>query len=574
MFFHIDEDAFKKLQHYLDAIKRSFTDKQGRDEIILDIEARIAELFAEKRADKSQVISMKDVDEVITIMGQPEDYMVDEDIFEDEPEAASTKKTKKASIKRLYRDTENSYVGGVSSGLGHYLEIDAIWVRLLWVVLTLASSGIFLLIYIAFWIFTPEAKTTAEKLSMRGEEVTISNIEKKIREGFDNVSEKVKNVDYQKYGNRAKAGAGSAASAFSRIINVFLRIIVAFVGIVILLTAGSGLIALFISLFTFGTFGIIDAPWNDYLIMHISGTSVWVGAIFSFFAIGIPLFFLFILGLKILVKNLKSIGITAKLVLLGLWIMSVIGLAVIGIKEATSRAFDEEILETYAIPLKTQDTLRIEMRNNGIYSPYVSRNHNMKLKYDENDNKVLYNEDIGLIIRSTQDSIARLEVIKSAEGKSVLDAKKRAENIDYQFKIEGNTLYLDSYFLIREELLARDQEIDMTLWLPEGSYFIPNENTYNFHRNSYSSDDILQNGQEGHLLKVEENRAFCLDCPIEVIDEEDEDVFDSNEDTFNSEEEKYLEDQKNKIEKDTISTEEPTDASDDFDAPVSNNDGI
>ena len=94
MFFHIDEDAYKKLQHYLDAIKRSFTDKQGRDEIILDIEARIAELFSEKRADKSQVISMKDVDEVIAIMGQPEDYMVDEDIFEDEPEAASTKKTR------------------------------------------------------------------------------------------------------------------------------------------------------------------------------------------------------------------------------------------------------------------------------------------------------------------------------------------------------------------------------------------------------------------------------------------------------------------------------------------------
>ena len=576
MFFHIDEDAYKKLQHYLDAIKRSFTDKQGRDEIILDIEARIAELFSEKRADKSQVISMKDVDEVIAIMGQPEDYMVDEDIFEDEPEAASTKKAKKASIKRLYRDTENSYVGGVSSGLGHYLEIDAIWVRLLWVVLTLASSGIFLLIYIAFWIFTPEAKTTAEKLSMRGEEVTISNIEKKIREGFDNVSEKVKNVDYQKYSNRAKAGAGSAASAFGRIVNVILRIIVAFVGIVILLTAGSGLIGLFISLFTFGTFGIIDAPWNDYLMMHISGTSVWIGAIFSFFAIGVPLFFLFVLGLKILVKNLKSIGTTAKLVLLGLWILSVIGLAVIGIKEATSRAFDEEIMQTYSIPIKKQDTLHIEMRNNGIYSPYVSRHYNMKLKYDENDNKVLYNEDIGLIIRSTQDSVARLEIIKSAEGKSVLDAKKRAENIDYQFKTDGNMLYLDSYFLIRDELLARDQEIDMTLWLPEGSFFIANENTYYYHRNSYSSDDILQNGQEGHLLKVEENRAVCQDCPIEVI-EEDEDVFDSNEDTFNTtaQEEKYLEDQKNRIEKDTTSTEEPTDASDDFNAPVSKiNNGV
>lgn len=567
MFFHIDEDAFKKLQHYLDAIKRSFTDKQGRDEIILDIEARIAELFAEKRADKSQVISMKDVDEVIAIMGQPEDYMVDEDIFEDEPETTSSKKTKKSSNKRLYRDTENSYVGGVSSGLGHYLEIDAIWIRLLWVVLTLASSGIFLLIYVAFWIFTPEAKTTAEKLSMRGEEVTISNIEKKIREGFDNVSEKVKNVDYQKYGNRAKAGAGSAASAFASIINVFLRIIVGFVGIIILLVAGGGLIALFISLFTFGTFGIIDAPWNDYLMMHISETSLWLGVIFSFFVFGILLFFLFVLGLKILVKNLKSIGNTAKLVLLGIWIISAIGLAVISVKEATSRAISENVVETFSIPATKQDTLMIEMRNNNQYKSYVGyRNHNVQLKYDENENGVLYSEDIRVIIRSTKDSIAKIEVNKEADGKSVLDAKRRAENIEYGFDLKGNTLYLDSYFLVREQLKARDQELYVTLWLPEGSHFIADDNVNYFHRNSYRSNDILQNNQEGYLLRVEDDHAVCLDCPIEEIEEEDEDVFNSDDDTFNTsaEEEKYLEEQKKRFEEDTTTVDEPTDASDDF----------
>ena len=567
MFFHIDEDAFKKLQHYLDAIKRSFTDKQGRDEIILDIEARIAELFAEKRADKSQVISMKDVDEVIAIMGQPEDYMVDEDIFEDEPETTSSKKTKKSSNKRLYRDTENSYVGGVSSGLGHYLEIDAIWIRLLWVVLTLASSGIFLLIYVAFWIFTPEAKTTAEKLSMRGEEVTISNIEKKIREGFDNVSEKVKNVDYQKYGNRAKAGAGSAASAFASIINVFLRIIVGFVGIIILLVAGGGLIALFISLFTFGTFGIIDAPWNDYLMMHISETSLWLGVIFSFFVFGILLFFLFVLGLKILVKNLKSIGNTAKLVLLGIWIISAIGLAVISVKEATSRAISENVVETFSIPATKQDTLTIEMRNNNQYKSYVGyRNHNVQLKYDENENGILYSENIRVIIRSTKDSIAKIEVNKEADGKSVLDAKRRAENIEYGFDLKGNTLYLDSYFLVR------DQELYVTLWLPEGSHFIADDNVNYFHRNGYRSNDILQNDQEGYLLRVEDDHAVCLDCPIEEIEEENEDVFNSDDDTFNTsaEEEKYLEEQKKRFEEDTTAIDEPTDASDDFDAPVSN----
>ena len=85
IFFHIDEDAYSKLQRYLEAIKRSFTDSQGRSEIIADIEARISELFSERIQNDKQVVSIKEVEEVITIMGQPEDYIVDEEIFEDEP---------------------------------------------------------------------------------------------------------------------------------------------------------------------------------------------------------------------------------------------------------------------------------------------------------------------------------------------------------------------------------------------------------------------------------------------------------------------------------------------------------
>ncbi|MGB5648399.1 MAG: hypothetical protein WBM55_14850, partial [Muriicola sp.] len=80
--FHIDEEAFKKLQRYLEAIKRSFSGTAGSEEIIADIEARIAELFQERMENDRQVITMKEVDAVIKVMGQPEDYRVDEDIFE------------------------------------------------------------------------------------------------------------------------------------------------------------------------------------------------------------------------------------------------------------------------------------------------------------------------------------------------------------------------------------------------------------------------------------------------------------------------------------------------------------
>ncbi|MGI9553022.1 MAG: PspC domain-containing protein, partial [Aurantibacter sp.] len=141
--FHIDEEAYNKMRRYLESVKRSFANTPGSDEIIADIEARIAELFYEKLENERQVTTEKEVDEVIAIMGQPEDYMVDEDIFDDEPKSAKASSSEKRA-KKFYRDTEQKYVAGVSSGLGHYFNIDPLWVRLLWIVLTIGSSGGFI----------------------------------------------------------------------------------------------------------------------------------------------------------------------------------------------------------------------------------------------------------------------------------------------------------------------------------------------------------------------------------------------------------------------------------------------
>ena len=155
VFFHIDENAYAKLQRYLSAIKRSFEGVTGEDEIIADIEARISELFSSKIQDARQVISLKELDEVIAVMGQPEDYMVDDDIFDDAPASNKSKRSSSSSSgngKKLYRDTENAYIGGVSSGLGHYFGIDSLWIRLGWVFLVLVGFGSPILIYILLWI--------------------------------------------------------------------------------------------------------------------------------------------------------------------------------------------------------------------------------------------------------------------------------------------------------------------------------------------------------------------------------------------------------------------------------------
>ncbi len=132
--FHIDEDAFGKLSRYLDAIRKSLKGADGSEEIMQDIEARIAELFSEKMETNAQVISLKNLDEVIAVMGQPEDYEVDEEIFEDVPPSSKNIQNKRrTSHKQLFRDIDNKFISGVSSGLGHYIGVDAIWIRLLWV---------------------------------------------------------------------------------------------------------------------------------------------------------------------------------------------------------------------------------------------------------------------------------------------------------------------------------------------------------------------------------------------------------------------------------------------------------
>lgn len=183
--FHIDDDAYERLNRYLNSIKRHFQKLDGKDEIITDIESRIAELLQEKLQDTKQVISIEDIEEVITVMGQPSE--MDED---SEYEPRRERKTYAYSRpRRLYRDPDGRMIAGISSGMATYFNIDPVWIRILFIV-SLFISGAGLIAYIVLWIVIPQAVTTAEKLEMRGEPVNISNIERSVRDEFDNVKGK------------------------------------------------------------------------------------------------------------------------------------------------------------------------------------------------------------------------------------------------------------------------------------------------------------------------------------------------------------------------------------------------
>ena len=531
IFFHIDEDAYLKLQRYLEAIKRSFTDSQGRSEIIADIEARIAELFTERVQNDKQVIRIKEVDEVISVMGQPEDYLVDDEIFEDEPKTAYSKKASSSSSRKLFRDTDNSYVGGVSSGLAHYFGIDTIWIRLAWVLL-IFGAGTGILLYILLWILVPEAQTTAEKIMMTGEPVNISNIEKKIKDGFETVSETVtdvaknvsdsvsnaaKNVDFKKQGNKIKSSSKTFFDTIGEVIMFFFKVFAKFIGIILIIVGAATLIGLIIGLFSLGVADIIHIPGLDLVdIVNAGNTPIWFVSLLTFFAIGIPFFFLFYLGLKILINNLKSIGNIAKFSLLGLWLMSIIALIVVGIRQASEHAFDEGYIEKTELPITAIDTLTIKMASNDNFTSNFNRyNHGFKLANDENGNKTIYSSDIDIIVKSTTDSVAKIAIEKRADGRNYDNALGRAKNINYNFDFRDNTLLLDSYFTTNPENKFSDQEVDVILYVPENTVLYFNNSTKQYLNYNHYAGNIVSRDHTNHYLKILFEDTECLDCPEE-----------------------------------------------------------
>ena len=509
MFFHIDEEAYQKLTRYFDAIKRSLTNSSGQDEIIKDIEMRISELLTEKQKTDKHVVGLKDVDEVIAVMGQPEDYRID-----DEETGNSTPNFSSSKTKKLYRDTENGMIGGVLAGLGHYFGIDKVWLRVFLLIMIFAWGTGFLA-YIILWIVMPAATTTTEKLEMTGEPVTISNIEKKVREEFENVSEKFKNANYDEMGNRVKTGAEKVGSSFGNFIIAVLRIFSKFLGILLIMGGLTVLFFLLVGIFTLGTGVFVDFPWTTFVETgNLTDYPTWAFGLIMFFAVGIPFFFLSLLGFKLLSPNLKSIGNIAKYTLLAIWLISVALAIAIGIKQASAFSVDGRVVKKETVNLKPTDTIVIKFKHNDYFAKDLYDNDNFKITLDSTGNKVIYSNNLGFKIAQSDTETAYIQIEKEAKGETLFEAKQRAEKIKYSYKIVGNQLLLDNYLLTDSKEKFRDQEIEITLFLPLGTLLKMDDSMRQYDRTD--GDYFLWNPDNTDAVyKVESDKIKCQNCPNE-----------------------------------------------------------
>ncbi|WP_409415625.1 PspC domain-containing protein [Flavobacterium sp. PS2] len=532
MFFHIDEDAYLKLTRYFDAIKRSLGNSSGKDEIIKDIEMRVSELLTEKQKSEKHVVGLKDVDEVIAVMGQPEDYIIEEESNASH-QSFSNSGTRKS--KKLYRDKEKGMIGGVATGLGHYFGIDSVWLKIMFLIFVFAGFGTGILAYIVLWIVTPEAVTTSEKLEMTGEPVTISNIEKKVREEIESFSDKFKNADYDKMGNQVKSGAERLGSGFSDFIMTVFKIFAKFLGIILIMSGISTLILLLIGVFTLGTNLFVEFPWQNFVDAgNFTDYPIWMFGLLMFFAVGIPFFFLTLLGFKLLAPNMKSIGNIAKYTLLAVWIIAMALAISIGIKQATEISYDNKTVQKQPINIKTTDTLFVKFKYNDYFSKDLDHHRDFEFVQDSANHQLIYSTNVNLRVLHTDEKTAYIQIEKTARGKSYIDAKERAEKINYKFEIKGNQLILDNYLLTDIKNKFRDQEVKIYLYLPEGQLLKPDASVEDYDE----SDDNFFNlhfSSDNYIYKVESSKVKCLNCPIsenEFDDVENIEDIDSN-DTIN-----------------------------------------
>jgi phage shock protein PspC (stress-responsive transcriptional regulator) len=516
--FDLDNDAYQALKDYLDAISQRFRDMEEGAEIISDIESRIAELFQSKISDKKEVITIEDVNDVITIMGQPEDYLEEKSVNEESGKSYS----KGRKSKKYYRDGDNAILGGVCSGLGAYFGIENWLMRLLWVIFFFATGGgpLFIL-YIVLWIAVPKAVTAAEKLEMRGEKVNVSNIEKTVKEEYETVKENVKEgYEKVKRSKELKKTGNVIDEIFhviGQIVLVFLKIILVIIGFAFIISGLAVLFALSVAVFfrdsilSTEIFGEPIQSFNEFFGILGDPTSMTLISVALFFAIVIPLIALIYAGIKMMFRfkaNDKMIGLTAFV----LWIISVVFLVTMAAFEgwnfnAYGRSSTTSDLDTFS-----SDTINVRI----VSDPGIEGfNNDWYFSYD-NSWTMISTEDrlygkIGLDAAPGEFDEYELSIRKNSQGRDRAQASINAGLLDFGWKLEGNTLFLDPYFSLEKPNKWRSPGTKVTIMVPPGKYIRLDNNTRYFLRNVETVEDIWDRKLAGEVWQMTEDGLVSVE---------------------------------------------------------------
>ncbi len=518
--FHIDEDAYLKLSSYLSTIKGYFSESEGRDEIMADIENRIAEMLSEKVSDRKQVVLMTDVDYVIGVMGKPEDFAGDKSESEtrkEQPVYSSTGKRR-----RVFRDTDNKIVGGVCSGVGAYFNMDPLWLRLALVVAFFAF-GTGILLYIILWIVIPEAKTSSEKLEMHGEDVNFSNIGKKVEEEIHSFGKKAESwgdeVKQTLHRNRnlGEKMVDFLASVFGAFFRIFAKLVAVFLIIIGLIF----LVAIFSSML--GGTGIVHIDNYNYSINDFFDTffmnkdQVFLASIALLLFVGVPLLMLVYWGVRILLgikKGNRFVSLAAGI----LWIIG-ISLAIIsGINIGDQFAEHTTSKEYFHITKTKCDTLFLRVKESKEWNndrEYSRKHIHFSVKKHDLISADSVNIYFGFptldIIPSESDSL-EIVIYNEANGKDKKEALHFAHNINYEISQHDSLIEFSPYFSIPIDEKWRAQQVHVEVRLPKGKTVFLSKSMKHIIYDIKNETDTYDTDMLGRRWIMGEEELRCLDC--------------------------------------------------------------
>lgn len=505
--FVVDELAYHKLSQYLQDIKISLSGTEGIDDIIEDVEIRIAELLRERTKFK-EVVSTDDINHVISVMGHPDQYKVDEDYEEKvNPKSSysSENHTDFTTRKKLFRDPDDKVISGLSAGIAHYLGLDPWAVRAVWLILLIIgmftgfSALMVIVAYLLLLIFVPRAESTSDKLAMFGKPANLEQLKKNALEATESVA------------NTGKQLSNSLGGVFS----VLGRIILIFVGIFVL-TIGLSFIVGGFSIYFISWFNVpvqffnyfIDEKWISEVVMVLCSLLMII-----------PGILITILGVKMLWPSTK-VNRTVIISSIILWFLTIIGLVIAGVSVARDYSDSVEFNKEIVLNNLTQDTIefRFESNNRGNYK-YKFFDSDERPFYDVND-ELFITVDKNLEIRESPNNQFRLELQYEASGANGVEAKANLDAIKFNYNIKGNQLIFDDFLSAGKNATYRKQDVKIIVYVPKNKVFkvTPTVDHVTVIDRSSDSRDYLYNFHDNYF-GYNGQKFVCLDC--ESNEEED-----------------------------------------------------
>jgi len=471
--FYIDENAYAELSAYINLLKEHFSANESCEEIISDIELRLAEIFKDKIHAHKQVVNSKDVEDAIAILGKPED-IGESETTSSENGAEPTSKSQK---RRLYRDPDDRILGGVCSGLGQYFDLDPVWFRIGFVAaFFVLMSGPFL--YLIAWFIIPLAQTTAQKMEMKGGRFNLSDIENNVKKEYHDIKSRFQGYRQKNRKRTENYNTSESTSKlsgfFEEIFHYGFRAILLVVGMVSLAFGLALLLGFIMSITASQTLFFSSGLGYQYfslpyiLNIIIPNDSLTNLALISLcLLVGIPIIGILWGGIKLLF-GLKLRNKALSYVTGILWFSGMLLCAYVCVQ--TLLDFRES----------TTGRNRIEISNpeNGIL--YIQLNENFASASKENDisvhgwNAIISEHSKSAYVKpkveliKSQSKNFEVHVVRSASGATYEEAKSRIAMMNLNIVQNDSILRIDEAAYIPNDIKWRKQKISIELHIPVG----------------------------------------------------------------------------------------------------------